>query len=521
MTYARGGNAVAVTRRKIDTKIERDILTGMIVSDHYLREVIPLYSADLLEMTFAPIIASWCIEFYKNYEEAPRREIEDLYEHWAKTATDPEQIRFVKEFLATLSEEYERADHFNVPYLIDKTVAHFGIRAFSNLGEDLKFYTDKGDLDGCKEAYNEFRTVEKVMSQGIDPFDDEQAIQKAWEAKSAPLFQLPGKLGEMMNEQFTRESLVAMMGVAKIGKTWFLDWLSKQAHRQRCNVAYFQLGDLTEADYVLRTHITLAQRSNKKKYCGEILVPVLDCEHNQRDNPVRCLQYANKRTCSSGCYDNGEKMSFQDAVGYVPCTACQHDHRSPFKGAVWHAVRPPVQPLEWQEAYQNGVSYKKKIKAKGFRLATFLNDSCSMSMIDNQLSTWEEEDGFVADVIAIDYMDIAAPEPGPGDERFQENKKWKAARRLSQKRHACVLTLSQADTDAMDTPILTRKNFTTDRRKYDHVTAFYGLNQTPSEKKEGIMRIGEILVREGEFDITSLVTIGQCLAIGKAYLFSY
>lgn len=508
---------MAVTRKKIDTKTERAILTGMIVSDQYLREVIPLYSADLLEMTFAPIIASWCVEYYKKYEAAPGRDIEDYYEHWAKTATDPEQKKYISDFLAGLSEEYERGDKFNAPYLIDKTVAHFGLRAFSNLQEDLKFYSDKGDIEGCREAYNEFRTVEKIQATGIDPFDDSEAIQKAFEAKSEPLFQLPGRLGEMMNEQFTRESFIAIMGTAKIGKTWFLKWLAEMAHRGRCNVAFFQMGDLSEGDYVVRTHISLAQRSNKKKYCGELLIPVLDCEHNQKDT----CPNLRKRTGTRGCFDNGVKMTIEEAAGYVPCSACQGDYKSPFKGALWHTVRPPVDPLTWQEAVQLGEAYKKRIRAKGFRLATYLNDSCTLSMIDNQLSAWEEEDGFVADVIVVDYFDIAAPEPGPGDERFHENKKWKGGRKMSQKRRACVITGTQADAEAMEAETLKRKNFTTDRRKWDHVTAAYSLNQKPEEKREGKIRVGQIVIREGEFDEIKTISIGQCLAIGKPYLFSY
>ena len=67
------------------------------------------------------------------------------------------------------------------------------------------------------------------------------------------------------------------------------------------------------------------------------------------------------------------------------------------------------------------------------------------------------------------------------------------------------------------------KNFSEDKRKYAHVTAMYGLNQDPQdrEKKIGLMRINEIVVREGDFSNTKEVTVIQNLARGRPFLGSY
>jgi len=508
---------VAVTRKKIDVSTEKQILTGLVVSDHYLRIVAPLYSPDLLEIGFAPIVAGWCLEYFDKYEEAPKQHIQDLFNTWAKTKPDPEQLRFVEDFLATLSDEYEHAEKFNVQYLVDKTTEHFNLRKLENLAEDIKYCTNKGDLAEAKAVMDEYSSIEVETSDWIDPFDDEEAIRSAFDEQATPLFTLPGKIGEIINEHLVRDSFITFIGVAKVGKTWFLKWLAEQAQRARCNVAVFQLGDMSEAAYVRRTHITLAQRSDKKKYCGEIKTPILDCELNQKDT----CELHRKRLGTVGCYEDGEKLTYEDAAGYVPCTECQYEPKSPFKGAVWYKIRPACSPLTWREALEQGKAYKKKIRAKGFRLKTYENDSCSISDMRRQLDKWEREDGFVPDVIISDYMDITAPESGQGDERFQENKKWKTGRKLSQNKHVCFISCTQADSLAMGEKSITRKNFTVDRRKWDHVTAAFSFNQTPEEKKEGIMRVGTILVREGEFDEHYQVHVGQCLQIGKPYLFSY
>ena len=53
----------------------------------------------------------------------------------------------------------------------------------------------------------------------------------------------------------------------------------------------------------------------------------------------------------------------------------------------------------------------------------------------------------------------------------------------------------------------------------------YGLNQdkenTSREKKLGVMRVNELVIREGSFDVTSQVSVLQNLNIGRPYLGSY
>ena len=65
--------------------------------------------------------------------------------------------------------------------------------------------------------------------------------------------------------------------------------------------------------------------------------------------------------------------------------------------------------------------------------------------------------------------------------------------------------------------------FKKDKRKYAHVTACYGLNQDPKdrEKRLGIMRINEIVIREGDFSNAHEVTILQNLKRGRPFLSSF
>ena len=86
-----------------------------------------------------------------------------------------------------------------------------------------------------------------------------------------------------------------------------------------------------------------------------------------------------------------------------------------------------------------------------------------------------------------------------------------------------MLTATQADAESYKKGTLSLTNFSEDKRKYAHVTAQYGLNQDPygREKKLGVMRINEIVVREGEFSADNEVYVLQDLTMGRPYLESF
>lgn len=506
---------MAVSRRKPTSHIERNIITGMIVSDRYLREVTPVFKTDFLTVDPIRSVAEWCLEYFEKYNKAPGPHIRDLYQYHAEKTLDPDNAEYIVEFLASIDDEYKRADKFNVDYLLDQSIAYFEEQSLRNHLDDVRGALNAGDMEEAKELVSKFNTVEKPGKVGIDPFTDVEAIQAGFASREEPLFKLPGAIGDMWNSQFTRESLICLQGPEKRGKTWLLMTLSMWAHRERCNVAFFGLGDMSQDQMVRRQHIYLAKRSDDAKYCGELLVPILDCALNQNDT----CQMANRiGTC--GCMIDGAKLSFDEASGYVPCAYCKREHPNRYKGAYWWEVRPPVKPLTWQEAIREGERYVKRVRGKGFKLACFPNDSVNVRQLDAVLDRWEIEDGFIPDVIVGDYADILAPEDTRKEARHQINDTWKALRRLSQKRRACVITATQADAASYDQKSVKLKNFSEDKRKYSHVTAVYGLNQTPEEKGDGILRIGELLVREDLSAEREVALLGR-LEMGRPILSSY
>ena len=100
------------------------------------------------------------------------------------------------------------------------------------------------------------------------------------------------------------------------------------------------------------------------------------------------------------------------------------------------------------------------------------------------------------------------------------NNTWKAMRALSQRRHCCVVTATQADADSYDSWLLSMSNFSEDKRKYAHVTAMAGINQTQPEKERGIYRLNWLVGREFEFTESQVVWTAACLTVGNPAILS-
>ena len=68
-----------VTIKEIDSTIENQITTAMIISTKFLSEVSSLFDKDYLKNSFAKIICFWCLDYYKQYKKAPGIHIKDIF----------------------------------------------------------------------------------------------------------------------------------------------------------------------------------------------------------------------------------------------------------------------------------------------------------------------------------------------------------------------------------------------------------------------------------------------------------
>lgn len=509
--------------------IERRIVTGLIISTEYINSIRKFWDGKLLGSKTAKRIASWCIEFYDQYRTAPGKEIESIFVKKTKGMKDSD-VADIEDIIASLSDEYEHQEKFNVPYLVDQTVQHFEDVSLREFIQDVTESLDEGNILEAKKAATSYSPPVNVDSTGIDLSNKEElvaAIDLAFRSTSQPIVKYARQLGDFLNQQLVRGGFVAFMGPEKRGKSWILMDMAVRAARQKANVAYFQAGDMTQEQQLKRISIHLAKKSDQERYCGKMYEPVRDCVWNQLGT---CK--LKERQCDFGPFEGKEfqdlrNMPYEELLksvkenpDYKPCRNCSKYWKSKW-GCVWLEEVDSGPPLGPELAKKELEKFFVKNNRR-FRISTHTSGTLTPREIDNTLDLWEKRDGFVADMIVVDFADIMASDL-KGEFRHQENDKWMKLRGISQKRHALLVTATWSDSGSYDTDRLSLKNFSEDKRKYGHVTAMYGLNQDKKgrEKEIGIMRINEIVIREDAFLNSNEVFVLQNLKRGQPCLSSF
>lgn len=524
---------------KPDKHIERRIIIGMIVSNQYMAEISKIWDSRILKAPMAQRLAGWCIDYFEKYEQAPGRDIEGIYIEQLKKGLPKDIAEDIEEeILPELSDEYER-DKFNYTYLLDQTKQYFRERRLQLFSDQIKGLVDSGELTEAEEAAAEYHPIAEQLSDCID-IDDMDNIKdhlvEAFTESSTPIVQYPGALGQFWNAQLCRGAFIGLLAPEKRGKSYILLDLAMRGCAQGANVAFFQAGDMTRPQQLRRIGIYLAQKSDKPKFCREMLVPVLDCGHNFNDTCnmkerrgegiVEDMPAEKALGCvSNQAAANQLKDYVKDHQDYVPCGQYKCPH---FVGSVWYKIQKPREPLEADTAHSvlhNFFNPKGRVikRRRGrFKLSSYSNGTLSTKEIKSLLNTWERQENFVPDIIIVDYADILV-DHSVKEFRHKQNEIWKGLRGISQEQHCLLVTATQADANSYERDLLKLGNFSEDKRKYAHVTAMYGLNQDKGgvEKRMGLMRINELMVREDDGDQMNQVNVLQCLQQGRPHLGSF
>ncbi len=155
---------------KKNRKDERRILIAMIVDSVVLGRISGKWDKrGLFKTKWANVVGKWCVDYYKQYEKAPQKNIQGLYEQWAAKSRDTETVRLVEKFLETLSTEYEALEQeSNTEYLIDLAGKYFNQVKAENLISTLQGSIEAGDIDSVVSQITTFNQIELGGGEGID-----------------------------------------------------------------------------------------------------------------------------------------------------------------------------------------------------------------------------------------------------------------------------------------------------------------------------------------------------------------
>lgn len=498
-------------RSTSDSKIERQIIIAMIVSDQFLQQINPIYRKNSLAIPYARTVAEWCQEYHSQYQEAPGKHIKDLFHTYSKNGTDPDQTELIENFLTELSEDYERAEIFNVPYLLDQTEKYFRKRALEETNTELSACLTGNRIDDAEAAISGFNRIVRPESQGVNLVTDREVIERAFDKDSGEvMFSLPGDVGKMLGPMI-RGSLVAVVGEQKAGKTWWLQEFLFAALFARFNTLKISFENTVE-QMTRRNHQKL---SGLPLEAGNILIPVFDCMHNQDDSCSKSF-----RTCETALLNvDGNKPKFEDVDSdYQPCTVCRG--RREFSLGNWF-VKERKKALDAEQAIRKGEAIaRSRFRGARYKFLYFPSDTLKVSDLKSQILNLEYYEDFVPDVIITDYADKMLPEDNRDEKRHKISQIWRGHKAIALERHCLVITASQSNT-ARTGKNIGKGSWAEDISKLGEVDKAIAINQTDSEKLEGIRRVSVIAERHEEFNVKNEVTVLECLKIGRPIVDSY
>lgn len=411
------------------------------------------------------LIAGWAVKHYKKYNKAPRHNIKGYYDQWAAKEQDEEVQEHVGGFLEALSEELKLKRHISTPVVLDLAADLFDRVKIEKMTEEVKQLAGNGNIAKAWKVIHHTRKVEVGTTSGLDLFAGGAVARNAIRSRSQAMLKWDQEaMRRFLADSMARDEFITFVGPEKAGKSFWLQECAYQGATSNCNVAFFETGDQSQNQIIRR----FAARAAGRPFKDDRLVKM----------PKKILTATEEEPLPQVIYEEetfGEPMTPREAS-----MALKRIGRLHGKGRLKLSVHP--------------------------------NSSLSMAGIEMILDEWKRADGWVPDIVIIDYMDILAPmEAGPMS-RDQINESWKAARRLNQKMHCLMITATQANADSYDAVTIDKGNFSEDKRKNAHVTGAIGINQTPTEKEHQLYRLNWLLARDLEFGTSTCVWTAACLA---------
>lgn len=458
-----------------DSATERAILVGQLTDDMVSARIAEQWpeKGGLYASKWANLLGSWAVKHVQKCGHAPRSAIGPLYESWARRSKDSETIETVGNLVESLAEDWKDGDGNSAEWLVDQAQIYFTQVKGDKHIRRLQEAWDSGDVNEYNEIANSWSAPNVSSSQWVDILQNDAGIDAAYAAQEKPLIVYPGALGLWLGNTFERDAFVAFTGVAKSGKSFVLMDLAARGLEAGLRVAYFSIGDMSEKQVIRRWGSRITGLPRRLPPDGIIQMPVGFDPESKTPSPI----FKPKKFTRVADADIVKKTS--------------------------RMLRASL-----------GAIAKDDVR---LRLSVHPAGSVDVFQIESLLRSWQIQ-GWVPDIIVIDYADLIRPAARARDERDGINTTWIHLRGISQIYHCCLVTATQSDTQGYDAPRLTMANFSGDRRKNDHVTANIGLSTTPGEKKFGIVRWGEIASRDAE--LPNEIAVLGCRGISQPVMFS-
>ncbi len=489
-------------------RTERQIITGMISSTRFLKNVIPLIqNGGEFQTEFARHVSVWCVEYYDKYEKAPREQIEDLFLSHKKKMQD-DQIQLIKDFLVDISQEFEKEEgKFNAPYILDKAEEYFAEVTMKNFAAEINAHVTAGRFDEAEKSIGGYKRPYRPQTVGVRPIQDESFIESlhvSEEDDEDIIIKFPGMLGQAVGP-LKRGYLMAFQAESGVGKTWWLWFITKLAIFNGYNVPFLSL-EMSNKQMATRMWQDLMGAPITEDDNPVVEVPELDCKDNQDG------------TCDLRCRRGAGELDLERPDNkWVTCHEC-----SPMDETALTTFKRKKKKEGFHP--QLAIAKRNQFERTGLLqkwgtldLASFPENSFTTTDMFNHVDNLEYIDGIIADMVVSDYADKHKWEI-PQDPRNSIGRIWADYKRMAQEKHVLMVTASQSNTERNPKAQVGKGSWAENIEKRRKLDLGLALNQTEDDYNDGIMWVTVDKMRHGDKVVQHKIAVTQCLTLGHPYL---
>lgn len=434
---------------------ERDFVVSCISSDKVCNVLLQYVRLDFFELPYSRVVMGWVLDYHRDFRSAPKKNVLSLYRLHCEELQDEGLRETVLLFLEKLPDFEESV---NEDYLLARCRDFIDYRKLSALIENLQACVDVGNMNDARNFLLKHQQTDLVHSKSIRLFDQSQEgiINEKLNKVDDELFDLPPKIGDVIGK-IHREDFIALLAGPKAGKTWFLCWIAKQAMLRGQKVLFVSL-EMNEGE-VLRRMWSLFFGVKSPTVSVDDTFTLSRWE--QCGDKVRpsAYQYEVKRN---------RTISVKEAQAQVKLVS---------KGDIWIECYPSF--------------------------------SSSVNDVENRIRE-VAINGYVPDVVIVDYADIMKPSGGGTELRNQLDSIWKSLRSFAQEMKVAVFTASQTNRAGLG-GVVRAENVAEDMRKLAHVTSFVALDRPPHYRRAGIAGLKNLMSRNESSDKEALFCTGYKL----------
>lgn len=334
--------------------------------------------------------------------------------------------------------------------------------------------------------------------------------------KEETVFRFKTEEGRKVFGYLKRGWLVSLMGAEKAGKSHKLYELALRMAREGIKVAFFPI-EMSEDQSKGRIYqrITNKVESLETLTSNPIQVPVRDCELNQIGGCTK-----RERKSKVNILDHAGKIIQKNLKDYKPCSACL---KTNFFDFVPSAFLYPIEVKEMtiDDVMKASTEYMKlygdnlRIKSFGGSFKGSIND------IFDYTEKLKKVEGFDADVLIIDYLDITDKEIFKGlSDRDKIDELWRRTKSYAVETNRLIITVEQGKRELQEMKIPGPNQVSDDKRKNAHIDAKFAISKTKKEHSLNMQRINCVLHRHRRFDPRLQIVLYECNEVSNPALFS-